>query len=245
MPPTLFISDLHLSPERPALVAAFDAFCARPGARGRGACTCSATSSTPGSATTSCAIRSRRGVAAALRALAAAGVPRRRDARQPRLPAGRALRARRRRDAAARRRSSSTSHGTPTLLLHGDELCTDDAEYQRYRAWARDPRAAAALPGAALFRCGAASPRGCARKSRAATAAKPEAIMDVNAGAVAAALRAHGVDADDPRPHAPAGAPRARRRRRAPASAGCWPTGTTAASYLEVDASGRRMREVA
>ena len=29
-------------------------------------------------------------------------------------------------------------HGTPTLLTHGDALCTDDADYQRFRAYARD-----------------------------------------------------------------------------------------------------------
>ncbi len=30
-------------------------------------------------------------------------------------------------------------HGTRTLLMHGDTLCTDDVEYQRFRAYARDP----------------------------------------------------------------------------------------------------------
>jgi UDP-2,3-diacylglucosamine hydrolase len=30
--------------------------------------------------------------------------------------------------------------GTRTLLLHGDTLCTDDADYQRFRAMVRDPR---------------------------------------------------------------------------------------------------------
>ncbi len=29
--------------------------------------------------------------------------------------------------------------GTPTLLLHGDTLCTDDVEYQHYRRRIRDP----------------------------------------------------------------------------------------------------------
>ena len=31
-------------------------------------------------------------------------------------------------------------HGEPTLLLHGDLLCTDDAAYQQFRAQTRDPR---------------------------------------------------------------------------------------------------------
>ena len=30
-------------------------------------------------------------------------------------------------------------YGTPTLLLHGDLLCTDDAAYQQFRAQTRDP----------------------------------------------------------------------------------------------------------
>jgi UDP-2,3-diacylglucosamine hydrolase len=31
-------------------------------------------------------------------------------------------------------------HGEPTLVLHGDLLCTDDLAYQQFRAQARDPR---------------------------------------------------------------------------------------------------------
>lgn len=30
-------------------------------------------------------------------------------------------------------------YGTPVLLMHGDQLCSDDDEYQRFRATARDP----------------------------------------------------------------------------------------------------------
>ena len=30
--------------------------------------------------------------------------------------------------------------GTPTLLLHGDELCTADVDYQRFRRIARNAR---------------------------------------------------------------------------------------------------------
>jgi UDP-2,3-diacylglucosamine hydrolase len=30
--------------------------------------------------------------------------------------------------------------GTPTLLLHGDELCTGDMAYQKYRAVMRNPK---------------------------------------------------------------------------------------------------------
>lgn len=31
-------------------------------------------------------------------------------------------------------------YGTPTLLMHGDTLCTDDVDYQKFRAMVRDPR---------------------------------------------------------------------------------------------------------
>ena len=31
-------------------------------------------------------------------------------------------------------------YGTPTLLLHGDLLCTDDTAFQQFRAQTRDPR---------------------------------------------------------------------------------------------------------
>ncbi|MGN6513030.1 MAG: UDP-2,3-diacylglucosamine diphosphatase, partial [Lysobacteraceae bacterium] len=31
-------------------------------------------------------------------------------------------------------------HGQPTLLMHGDLLCTDDTAYQQFRAQTRDPR---------------------------------------------------------------------------------------------------------
>jgi UDP-2,3-diacylglucosamine hydrolase len=82
--------------------------------------------------------------------------------------------------------------GTPTLVTHGDELCTDDVGYQRYRAWARDPRSQRRLLRLPyrLRRIVAAWLR---RGSRAATARKPEAILDVNAGAVEQAFRARGV----------------------------------------------------
>ena len=79
--------------------------------------------------------------------------------------------------------------GTPTLLLHGDELCTADADYQRYRRIARNARyqrAFLAFPYpwrrrvASLMR----------RKSASSTAIKAEAIMDVEQRAVEQAFRA-------------------------------------------------------
>jgi len=82
--------------------------------------------------------------------------------------------------------------GERVLLMHGDTLCTDDIEYQRFRAWWQDPvhrRRMLALPyfvriGIAAF---------LRTMSRRATVGKLPVIMDVNADAVAAALRKHGV----------------------------------------------------
>ena len=31
-------------------------------------------------------------------------------------------------------------YGQPTLLLHGDTLCTDDVDYQQFRTMVRDPQ---------------------------------------------------------------------------------------------------------
>jgi UDP-2,3-diacylglucosamine hydrolase len=79
----------------------------------------------------------------------------------------------------------------PTLLMHGDSLCTDDIRYQRYRARVRRPRVVRlflALPRAARRAIGL----GLRRFSESEKGAKSAAIMDVNAGAVEAALRASG-----------------------------------------------------
>ena len=79
--------------------------------------------------------------------------------------------------------------GTPTLLLHGDELCTADLDYQRYRRFVRNPRyqrTFLALPYA--LRRGVASV--VRSKSRTSAVAKPESIMDVEQRAVESAFRA-------------------------------------------------------
>jgi UDP-2,3-diacylglucosamine hydrolase len=82
--------------------------------------------------------------------------------------------------------------GTPTLLSHGDELCTGDVDYQRYRARMRDPatqRRLRRLPG--FVRRWLA--RRLRARSRDATSLKPESILDVDDGAVAGAFRRFGV----------------------------------------------------
>lgn len=82
--------------------------------------------------------------------------------------------------------------GEPTLLMHGDTLCTDDTEYQQFRAMVRDPdwqRQFLARP-LAERRAIAANLR---ETSRQRTGEKAAEIMDVNPQAVVDTLRAHGV----------------------------------------------------
>ena len=84
-------------------------------------------------------------------------------------------------------------HGRPTLLMHGDVLCTDDIAYQTVRKQVRTPEWKAnimAMPLAAR-RAFAAKAR---EDSRAHTGSTMETIMDVNADAVAQAMRTAGVD---------------------------------------------------
>ena len=88
--------------------------------------------------------------------------------------------------------SVHTLYGRPTLLMHGDALCTDDVAYQTVRAQVRTPQWKAqilAMPLAAR-RAFAAKSRA---ESRAHTGSTTEAIMDVNADAVARAMREAGV----------------------------------------------------
>lgn len=83
-------------------------------------------------------------------------------------------------------------HGTPTLLLHGDVLCTEDAAYQTFRQQVHDP----AWQRTFLARS-VADRRGFAQQardaSRAHTSQADMAIMDVNQHAVETALRHAGV----------------------------------------------------
>ncbi len=81
--------------------------------------------------------------------------------------------------------------GVPTLLMHGDALCTDDVAYQQFRAQVRDPawqRRFLALPAAERRR----QAEQLRQLSEDAKSRKAMAIMDVNPQAVEAALRRHG-----------------------------------------------------
>ncbi|HEX2566930.1 MAG TPA: UDP-2,3-diacylglucosamine diphosphatase [Burkholderiales bacterium] len=82
--------------------------------------------------------------------------------------------------------------GRPTLLMHGDTLCTDDVDYQ---AWRRTARSRAWQE---RFLASSLAERrheieALREKSREVIQAKPAAIMDVNDAAVQAAFREHGV----------------------------------------------------
>lgn len=82
-------------------------------------------------------------------------------------------------------------YGVPTLLSHGDMLCTHDVEYQRYRAQVHDAdfqRQFLARPLAERK----AYISGLRERSIAEKQSKDSAIMDVNDDAVAALLRKHG-----------------------------------------------------
>lgn len=82
--------------------------------------------------------------------------------------------------------------GRPTLLMHGDVLCTDDVAYQALRRQVRTPEWKAQVLAMPLDarRALAAQARA---DSKAHTGSTMESIMDVNAEAVAAALRGAGV----------------------------------------------------
>lgn len=78
------------------------------------------------------------------------------------------------------------------LLLHGDTLCTDDHDYQQFRALVRDPAWQTQFLARSLAerRALAAQMRATSRQH---TGEKQAEIMDVNPQAVAATLRAQGV----------------------------------------------------
>jgi UDP-2,3-diacylglucosamine hydrolase len=83
-------------------------------------------------------------------------------------------------------------YGTPTLLMHGDLLCTDDLPYQAMRAQLRDPQwVAAFLAKSPEERIEFA--RQLRERSRKETGEKSEAIMDVNPDAVTHTLKENGV----------------------------------------------------
>lgn len=83
-------------------------------------------------------------------------------------------------------------YGTPTLLMHGDSLCTDDTDYQALRKKVRDPQwqqAALELPLAQRLELAQQA----RELSTLANQGKEERIMDVNALEVRRVIEANQV----------------------------------------------------
>lgn len=186
---TLFISDLHLSHERPEKLALFHVFMAGPARRAEALYILGDLfefwigddDSSPSHAE----------VIASLAALSGSGVPLFVMRGNRDFLLGRRFE----RMAGAQLLDDPTRielYGRPTLLLHGDSLCTQDLAYQRYKRRVRNPLVTGlflALPYAARRTIAEWLRRG----SRDAMQHKPEAIMDVDAEAVAQCFNAHDV----------------------------------------------------
>ena len=78
------------------------------------------------------------------------------------------------------------------LLMHGDTLCVDDLDYQKWRETARSPQWQRTFLGKPLD-ARRVEVKGLRQRSKLAIAAKPDEIMDVNEDAVREALRRHNV----------------------------------------------------
>lgn len=190
MSPVLLLSDLHLSSGAPAAAAAFHAFCRGPA---RAAAAVYILGDLVDWWVGDDQLREPfyRDIAASLRLIVTAGVPLYVGLGNRDFMLGTAF-------AAAtgatllEERTVLELGGVATLLTHGDELCTDDTAYQRFRLRSRTPewREWALRKPYWLRRAMALYAR---LRSRRATAGKTESIMDVNPGAVAEAFRAHGV----------------------------------------------------
>ena len=83
-------------------------------------------------------------------------------------------------------------YGTPTLLMHGDSLCTADVEYQKFRASMRNPQMQKMMLARPLE-----DRQKMARQLREMSTAqnqdKADAIMDVTPEEVVRAMENHGV----------------------------------------------------
>lgn len=190
MKPLLFLSDLHLAPDRPKATAAFHAFCAGP-ARSAGAVYILGDLFDSWIGDDELGDRFPAEVAASIRGVTQSGVP--------------VYIAHGNRDFLLGARFAAATgatllperhlidvEGQPTLLSHGDELCVGDVAYQQYRARIRSPESQRRLLALPLF-VRRLIARWLRRKSRSATSLKAESIMDVDDAAVAATFRETGV----------------------------------------------------
>ena len=83
-------------------------------------------------------------------------------------------------------------YGTPVLLMHGDTLCTDDVDYQNFRRIVRDPQWIKKFLAQSRDQRNAVV-RDLRATSKAAMAEKQPEIMDVNPAAVETVMRSHRV----------------------------------------------------
>lgn len=191
---TLFASDLHLDPSRPAITALFLAFLRGPARRADALYLLGDLFEAWVGDDDDSALAAE--VAEGLRALSDAGVPVAflRGNRDFLLGA----------DYAARCGMRLLPdpcvvplYGRPTLLAHGDTLCTDDTAYQAFRRQVRDPAWQAGFLAQPL-----AARQAFAAQARAASAkhqqgvmaaAGGEAIVDANPDAVLATFEHYGV----------------------------------------------------
>ena len=84
-------------------------------------------------------------------------------------------------------------HGEKVLLSHGDALCTDDVEYQRFRAMTRNPDWQAMMLAKTIqerIAHALEARQGSVEHGK----SLDDEITDVNQGAVEALIRKHGVD---------------------------------------------------
>ena len=83
-------------------------------------------------------------------------------------------------------------YGTPTLLMHGDSLCTRDAEYMAFRAQSRSPQWQAQMLSQTLA-ARRAFARQAREKSQQHNRMQASDIMDVTPDEVVRVMQVHGV----------------------------------------------------
>jgi UDP-2,3-diacylglucosamine hydrolase len=83
-------------------------------------------------------------------------------------------------------------YGTRALLMHGDNLCTEDHAYQQFRAMARDPQWQQGMLAKPLEERRALA-QGMRMQSQGNNANKPENIMDVTPAEVVRVMEEAGV----------------------------------------------------
>lgn len=186
---TLFVSDLHLDDARPQIVELFEHFCAGAARDADALYVLGDLFEVYVGDDDDATLNAR--VAKALRGVADAGVPVHYLAGNRDFLVGEDY-ARRCGMEIVEDGTVVDLHGTPTLLLHGDVLCTDDAAYQAFRSHVRNPAWQTVFLARPL-----AERRAFAHQardaSRAHTSSTEMAIMDANRHAVERALRKAGV----------------------------------------------------